>query len=119
MQNKDYITLSLTASVSCLYHKRWLHRTHQFCSQFYNNFVQSRAQPLGRRGVRTPKNLDGPPQLLRSCRLQCTKLGIPSVFCWVQWLRPWNWGIWHFIPGWPNIAGHASPASPVALTPMY
>jgi len=24
----------LTVSVSCLYRKRWLHRTHQFCRQY-------------------------------------------------------------------------------------
>ena len=41
--------------------------------------------------VRTPPNLDGPPQpfwwrvwLPLRNRLQCTKLGIPSVFCSVQ-----------------------------------
>jgi len=38
VQSKDYSTLSLTASVSCLYRKRWLHRTHHFCRQFDNNF---------------------------------------------------------------------------------
>jgi len=32
------ITLSWTVSLSCLYRKRWLHRTHQFCRQSDNNF---------------------------------------------------------------------------------
>jgi len=40
MQNKDYHTLSLTASVSCLYRKPQLHHTHRFCRQFDNNFVK-------------------------------------------------------------------------------
>jgi len=35
---KETIALSLTVSVSCLYCKRWLHHTHQFCRQFDNNF---------------------------------------------------------------------------------
>jgi len=34
MQNKDCYSVS----VSCLYRKRWLHRMHQFCRQFDNNF---------------------------------------------------------------------------------
>jgi len=48
-------------------------------------FWLPRAQPLGVEGVRTPqKNWTDHPNFLCSCRLQCTKLGIPSVFCSVQ-----------------------------------
>ena len=32
------IALPRTVSVSCLYRKRWLHHTHQFCRQFGNIF---------------------------------------------------------------------------------
>jgi len=64
------ITVSRTVSRSCLYRKRWLHRTH-----------------------------------LSSAGNVITILS--------------NLGdIRHFVPGWPYIAGDASPASPAALTPM-
>jgi len=48
------------------------------------SLVLARAQPLGGRGVRTPKIWTDHPNFLRSCTLQCTKLAIPSVFCSVQ-----------------------------------
>jgi len=35
-------------------------------------------------GSGPPKIWTDHPNFLRSCRLQCTKLGIPSVFCYVQ-----------------------------------
>ena len=65
----DSLSLWLFRCLSCTINE-WLHRTHQFCRQFNNNFVKLRGD------------------------------------------------IRHFVPGWPNIAGDASPASPAALRPM-
>ena len=61
------ITLSLNVWVSCLYHKRWLHRSASNLATILTNF---------------------------------------------------GGDIRHFVLGWPNITGDASPASPAALTPM-
>jgi len=47
--------------------------------------LDARAQPLeGLGGPDPPKFGRTTPTFLRSCRLQSTKLGIPSVFCSVS-----------------------------------
>ena len=50
--------------------------------------------------------------------MSSVKLSLFSLMVGNNFDRLLGGDIRHFVPGSPNIAGDASPASPVALTPM-